>query len=146
MEVNINEENVNRMKRSYRNKERKKKKRIIIVAILVVLLIIGIILLKTRKSDINDTNSGIEEPIQETIIGRWTTDGNTVYEFEKDGKGAIIVPVATLPFSYVIEDNTINVDIENEESQDISYTYELKEDKLILTSVNGTFEFIRVTE
>ena len=133
------------MKDNNRIKQRKpkyKRKRIFITVfiLIVILCIIGFIFVKQNNISIgsNKKNS--------SLMGKWTTDGNTVYEFNKNGKGALIVPVTTLPFSYKVEENKISIDFENEDSEDRTYSYELVEDKLTLKDINGTFEFYRLEE
>ena len=113
---------------------------------MIVIAILGIIFFKFRKND-NPAKFTVEEKkIVATLVGKWTTDGNTVYEFNDDGSGALIVPVANLPFTYKFENNQLFIDFENEDSEDLFYTYEVTDTKLTLTSVNGTFEFSRVGE
>ena len=146
MRVSIDEERIKRMKRKHRDKKKKNKIIIIAVIFLIVLAIIGIIFLKFRKNDNRPNFTAEEKKIVATLIGKWTTDGNTVYEFNEDGSGALIVPVANLPFTYKFENNRIFIDFENEDSEDMFYTYEVTDTKLTLKSVNGTFEFSRVEE
>ena len=44
-------------------------------------------------------------------------------------------------FNYKIEDNKLYIDFANEKSEDTTYTYSLKKEKLTLKSKNGTFVF-----
>ncbi len=135
-------------KRTRRNRTIRKKKRIIIAiiiaAILIALIIRTIVLINNNKDSLFISKN--EKAVRNAITGRWTTDGNTVYECDETGKGALIVPVATLPFSYKVEDDKIFIDIENEDSEDATYTYEIIENKLILVNEIGTFEFYRMEE
>ena len=147
MEVNVNEENVKKLKEKVKNQKRINKLKIIIAIALVVIIIVGIIFIKKIiKKNTGASESKTIKAVESTLVGKWTTDGNTFYEFEKEGKGAIIVPSITLPFSYTVEEDVINVDFENEDSEDTAFSYELNEDKLTLRSVNGTFEFSRVQD
>ena len=94
-----------------------------------------------QMSKLNET-----EIITKTLIGKWTTDGNTVYEFNEGGKGTLIVPVAKLPFTYKLENNQLFIDFENEDSEDSSYSYIIEDNKLSIQNSNGTFVFSRVEE
>ena len=146
MEVNIGEEGIKRMRRSQRNKNRKKNARIITIFILIIIAVMGIIFFNNRKNDNSPKFTAEEKKIVASLVGKWTTDGNTVYEFNEDGTGALIVPVANLPFTYKFENDQLFIDFENENSDDVFYTYEVTDTKLNLTSVNGTFEFSRTGE
>lgn len=146
MEVRIDPENVRRMKRSHRNKKKKSRIRIVVLVVLIVFAIIGIIIFKSKKNKNESNFTAEEKKVVATLVGKWTTDGNTVYEFNEDGSGAMIVPVANLPFTYKFENNQLFIDFENEDSDDTYYTYEVTETKLTLKSINGTFEFNRVEE
>ena len=114
--------------------------------IILIILIIGIIFLKPKKNSKQSNFTTEEKKVVATLVGKWTTDGNTVYEFNEDGSGAMIVPVANLPFTYKFENNQLFIDFENEDSDDTYYTYEVTETKLTLKSINGTFEFNRTEE
>lgn len=144
MEVRIDPENVRRMKRSYRNKKKKSRIKIVVLLVLIVFAVIGIIFLKPKKNSNQSNFTAEEKKLVATLVGKWTTDGNTVYEFNDDGSGALIVPVANLLFTYKFENNQLFIDFENEDSDDTYYTYEVTETKLTLKNINGTFEFNRV--
>ena len=109
MEVKIDQENVKRMKRSHRNRERKKRIKIVTLLILIIIAVIGIIFLKSRKNDNPSKFTAEEKKVVATLVGKWTTDGNTVYEFNEDGSGTLIVPVANLPFTYKFENNQLSL-------------------------------------
>ncbi len=146
MEVKLDQENIKKMKSNYRNQ--KKKVRIIITLVLVLILIvlIGIIFFKARNKN-NSSNLNAEEPrVVPTLVGKWTTDGNTIYAFNEDGRGVLIVPVTNLPFTYKFENNRLFIDFENEDSEDTYYTYEVTENKLTLKNINGIFEFSRAED
>ena len=147
MEVNVNQDTIQEMRRTHRNKKRKKIIRLVTALVVIILVIALIVIIKTVKKD----NAVTEEERQkqqvvETLVGKWTTDGNTIYEFVDESKGNLIVPLMTLPFTYKLENNTIFIDFENESSDDMTYTYTLDSDKLLLNGEYGTFNFSRVEE
>ena len=115
-------------------KKIKRRKRLIRVLSLIsiVLVIIVIVLYLTLIKDKDSNNS---------IVGKWTTDGVTVYKFNKDNTGYLIVPLAKYKFNYKKDDNKLFIDFENKKSKDIEYNYSFKDDKLILSGENGEFIF-----
>ncbi len=118
------------MEKGKRMKRKKKynKKRIIIIAIIAVIILLIIFFLKSK----NNTNN-------KTIIGAWTTDGVTIYEFSDSGKGKLIVPLSEYPFTYKIEDNKLFIDFENETSKDSTYEYSFEDNKMIWKNVEETY-------
>ena len=105
---------------------------IILIILIVITLCISISIKKKNKND-----------VKETIIGKWTTDEVTVYQFNKDNTGMLIVPLSEYKFTYKIKDNKLSIDFQNEKSEDSEYTYSLEKNKLILKGQNGTFTFKR---
>ena len=89
----------------------KKKITIMFVLILIVLCLIIVLLLGKKDSP------------KKSIIGTWTTDGVTIYKFNKDKTGALVVPLHEYKFNYVLKDDTLSIDFENENSEDTTYTY-----------------------
>ena len=65
---------------------------ITVVVITIVIIISGCLLL---------TNKGNNE-----IIGFWTIDGYTNYEFLENDKGNLVLPHKKMEFTYKIKDNT----------------------------------------
>lgn len=79
-----------------------------------------------------------------SIVGKWTTERGTIYQFNNDNSGVMSIPIADYPFTYKINDNKIFIDFENENSVDTEFEFSFDGDKLLLTSKNGTFTFTRV--
>ncbi len=111
----------------------KKKTRIIIPIIMILAGIIMLIYLLTNNNSNNE----------ETLIGEWTTDGVTIYEFYKDNTGKLKTSLSEYDFKYKIEENKLSIDFKNEKSEDSEYTYKLTKDKLVLEGKNGKFNFKR---
>ena len=109
------------------------KKKIIIMIILIVISLVTLIALIF----------GLKKSPKGNLIGTWTTDGVTIYEFNKNNTGKLIVSVGEYAFSYKIKDDTLEIDFENEKSTDSKYTYSFDNEKLILEGDNGTFTFVR---
>ena len=123
-------------RRSRRNKENKESALVIIIIILITIVGTVIFILNSRK-DANEAN------ITSEILGTWTTDGYTVYEFNENGNGKLIIPIADYEFSYRIEENKIYIDFKNENSTDSDYEYSFEDGKLILNQTTGTYEFTK---
>ena len=118
----------------------KKKKvflnvRNVVILICIIITIILIVIVAIPKA----TNVKIKNK----IIGTWTTDGNTIYEFKKNNTGILILPLTKYTFTYKIKDNTLYIDFENENSTDSEYTYKIENNKLILDGTKGIFTFTK---
>ena len=111
-----------------------KKKLIIVLIILIIIVVISLIFIIKGKNSFKNK-----------LIGSWTTDGKTVYEFKKNNIGFLKVSLAEYKFKYEIDDKTVFIDFDNERSEDVKYTYKLEGDKLTLKSKNGEFNFTKKT-
>lgn len=134
------------MEEEYKSKRstRKKKKSILpklIILILIIAIAVCCIIFIPKIIDNSKQNK-----LENKIIDSWTTDGYTVYEFYKDNKGALVLPIGNYNFSYKIEGNKISIDFENEESIDSDYEFSFEDEKLILKGINntsGTYTFTK---
>ena len=109
----------------------KKKVRIFIVMFLLLTIAVSsslFLLSKTPKAK---------------IVGSWTTDGVTIYKFNRNNTGSLIVSLKEYDFKYKINKDTLEIDFKNEKSTDSKYTYTFKDKKLLLEGDNGSFTFIR---
>lgn len=88
----------------------------------------------------------------DVLKGTWDMDGTTVYQFEGNGEGAMILPSNTYTFKYTIneEEMTVSIDFEDEKANDYTYNYEVTKDKLILSGSEGkesfAYEFTKTKE
>ena len=112
------------------------KKKIVIMLILITIVLAAIIILLL----------GLRKTPKTSIIGTWTTDGVTIYKFNKNNTGALIVPLQEYEFTYKINEDTIEIDFKNETSEDSKYTYTFDDNRLILNGDNGKFTFIKKTD
>lgn len=115
-------------------KRKIKKKNIIISLCFVIFLVI--LFLSVHFILINKSKDS-------KIIGTWTTDGNTIYEFKKGGIGTLILPLSKYKFAYEIEEDKISIDFENNELIDSEYTFSFDNNRLILKGSRGTFTFTK---
>ena len=109
-----------------------KPKAIIILLVLIIIVCSALILIFKGKNNIN-----------KKFVGTWTTDGVTVYEFKKDGTGALKVSLGDYEFEYEIKDDKLYIDFKSTKAEDSEYTYEFKDEKLILTGKYGVFTFTK---
>ncbi len=72
-----------------------------------------------------------------TIEGRWNLDGNTVYEFYGDGKGALVLTTMTFEFDYTVKDDVVSIDFADERATDAKYEFAIEDDFLMLTGGPG---------
>lgn len=82
----------------------------------------------------------------DVLKGTWDMDGTTMYQFEGDGEGSMILPYNTYSFQYTIDEKkqTVSIDFDDEKANDYTYNYKISEDKLILFGSEGkeSFEFV----
>lgn len=69
------------------------------------------------------------------LIGTWDLDGITAYQFDGNGNGSLNLPDNSYSFTYKIKDNSLSIDFESEAARDVSYTFTVREEKLLLVSV-----------
>lgn len=80
---------------------------------------------------------------QNKIVGSWTTDGYTEYDFYENGRGCLKIPIADYEFTYTIKNNMLHIDFDNESSEDSDYEFSFENSELKLKSINGTFIFTK---
>lgn len=115
---------------SNRRKQQKIRRWAIIGGAVVLLLLVIILIFKGCAGG-------------DVLKGTWDMDGTTVYQFEGNGKGAMILPSNTYTFKYTIneEEKTVSIDFEDEKANDYTYNYEVTKDKLILSGSEGKESF-----
>ena len=110
-----------------------KNKKILILAILVaiVLLVLLVVLLFGNKKP------------EKELLGSWSTEGGTIYEFQKKGQGVMIVPLKDYKFTYKIKDDKLYIDYEDEKANDAEYEYTIEKNKLTIKGERGTFKLTK---
>lgn len=110
-------------RKAAREKLRRKRRRQAgaVIILFLAVLVLGIVLICRGCST------------KHSIVGTWDYDTVTVYRFEKNGKGALILPNASYDFSYTVDNDKISINFESEKATDSTYTYTVKGDKLTLT-------------
>ena len=122
-----------------RKKQRRIRRWTIIGAVIAVLLLVTFLLFKSWYGG-------------DVLKGTWDMDGTTVYQFEGNGKGAMILPQNKYGFRYTIneEEKTVSIDFYDEKASDYTYSFERDRDKLILSGREGkesfTYEFSRIDD
>lgn len=120
------------------SRKKKEKKIILFLFFIVVIVLITCLIVFIPKLTGNS--------VGKKLIGTWTTDGITIYEFKTDGIGALKLPLSEYEFSYKIEGNNLFIDYKNEKSIDSSYEISFENKKLILKGINktsGTYTFTK---
>lgn len=88
----------------------------------------------------------------DALMGTWDLDGTTVYQFDGNGEGAMILPGKSYAFRYSIneETGTVSIDFEDERATDYTYDYQVSKDALVLSGSVGkesfTYEFTKKAE
>ncbi len=117
-----------------REKRLRRRRRIIAITaaiILALLIFLIVILVKSCGSDNSATN-----PYKQ-IQGEWAVDNITKYDFNSDGKGALILPSDTYDFTYEIDNDVITIDFTSDLVIDSSYIYTIKNNVLTISDVNN---------
>ena len=147
MQEKTNNETIRPRRRARRKRKLKKPAVLLALIILIIIIIVVVVIIKSKNKTVSSEEGSSEELVDEiSLIGKWTTDENTIYEFYKDGKGALVVPISVIPFSYKTDEKMIYIDFEPEDSEDTNFEYILDDNNLTLKNSNGTFEFFRMDE
>lgn len=72
-----------------------------------------------------------------TLDGRWDLDGTTVYEFNDDGTGALVLLNAEYEFSYEIEGDVLTIDFLDDYALDARYTFTIERNIMFWTGGPG---------
>lgn len=106
------------------------KTKAIALLIVIVILIVLVVLIFTKKNN--------------PLIGKWSNEKDTTYQFDKDYTGKLILSIGEYKYKYEINDDKLFVDFENDTSTDTEFTFKIEDEKLILTSNYGTFTFKKI--
>lgn len=113
----------------------------IVIIFIIAIIVIGIVVfIKSPTQGENNKN------VDERLISSWTTDGITVYEFDKKGEGKLKLPSSEYKFTYTVNNNKLYIDFESDKATDSNYEYSFENDKLILKgiySTAGTYTFTK---
>ena len=101
------------------------------IGFIIIVIVVILLFLLFNKNKSND------------LLGSWVSEGGTIYEFNKNGKGVMIVPLSEYVFKYKIKDNILNIDYVDDKASDTKYTYVVKKDKLTLKGEKGKFTFTK---
>ena len=72
-----------------------------------------------------------------SLYGTWNYDDVTIYTFDDNGHGTLVLPLNTYEFSYTVGDGVLSIDFTDEKAEDRSYTYFLSDDVLVLIGPDG---------
>ena len=112
-------------------KKRKQRRLFGISAAVLVIILLAILISVVAKS----CSSGGDAPNGTDVLsGTWDLDGITVYQFDGKGNGALKLPDNTYSFTYKMKDNNLSIDFESESARDITYTFTVENEKLLLVS------------
>lgn len=126
-----------RLRRRKKQQQQLMIKRGIVGLVALAILILIIVLIVKGCSGSSDA-----------LAGKWDVDGTTFYEFDGDGKGALILPSKTYDFTYKIDNDQLHIDYVSESVHDGSYTFKINGNKLTLIggegTIGGTYELTKV--
>lgn len=74
---------------------------------------------------------------KDKLKGTWNYDGTTVYQFDGEGNGMLILPSKDYEFYYEIKKNELLIDFVEENARDFVYKFDVDEDTLILVDKKG---------
>lgn len=119
------------------NTERKNSRKILLV--ITVILCVLVVIIVGFKANMNKHNIQRAKTKEDnTLLGLWTTDGITFYEFKENGNGVLKLPLSEYLFTYKIEENKLFIDFESKETRDANYEYFFEKENLILKGIKGT--------
>lgn len=126
-----NRQTMSSMAAKRRRMRRNKRRLRIAFAALVILLLVSVILIIVKSC----SSSG------NYFVGKWHIDEVTGYEFDKDGKGALVLPSSRYDFAYTYDDNTVKINFVSDMATDAEYYYTFTDDnkKLELKGKEGTY-------
>ena len=113
-----------RMRRKEARKRRIRRRRIrngVAAAFVLILIVLIVLLFKSCSTD-------------KRIIGTWDYDTVTVYRFDKNGEGALLLPNESYAFTYSVEEGRLIIDFENENITDHTYTFSINGSELTLAA------------
>ena len=90
-----------------RRRKETRIKRFICIAILFALIILFILSISSKRNP---------------LVGKWTTEKGTVYQFNKDYTGKLILSIGEYEYKYEIKGDKVLVDFINETSTDTEFS------------------------
>lgn len=120
-----------------RQQRQKRRKRVLLAAALSILILLIVLLAQSCSG-----GDGLQ--------GTWDYDGNTVYQFDGKGRGALRLPLTSYDFSYEIRGDQLHIDFSDEAVHDGSYAFTVNGDTLTLIggedTIGGSYELHRQSE
>ena len=104
-------------------------KRFICIAVIVILFITFLVCINSKRNP---------------LVGKWTTEKGTIYQFNKDYTGKLILSIGEYEYKYEIKGDKVYVDFTSESSNDTEFIFKVDNDKLVLENKNGTFNFTKI--
>ena len=111
--------------------KKRKLKSVCFCIFIVILIILILVMYKVFFSE------------KSKIVGTWTTDNVTIYKFNKNNTGKLIVSLSEYEFKYTLKNDVLYIDFINDKSEDSEYNYSFKNNKLVLKNEKGTFTFTK---
>lgn len=111
-------------RRSHRRRRRKLNPNFILAILALLAILIGIVV-------------GVRSCGANTLKGRWDLDGTTIYKFDRNGTGALVLMYNEYAFEYTIEGDRLYIDFADEAALDASYTFKVDGRMLFLTGGPG---------
>lgn len=127
-------------KRRTAKKRRQRRLLGISAAVLAIILLVVLIIVIARSCS-TGTN---------VLSGTWALDGTTVYQFDGNGKGAMVLHAVSYDFTYTIDGNKLVIDYRNESVHDATYEFTVDGDTLTLVggegTIGGTYELTKTND
>ncbi|MCI8373092.1 MAG: hypothetical protein HFI75_12020 [Lachnospiraceae bacterium] len=118
--------------RQWKSHRKNKQKRVIwqylAFSILVMLVVLCVVWLVYHM-----ITSGKDE-----LEGTWDIDGVTVYQFDGEGSGVLLLPSAEYRFQYNLQGQRLTIDFADQDAGDAEYEYKRKGDTLVFITGQGS--------
>lgn len=112
-----------------------------ISAAVLAIILLAILIIVVAKSCSSGTN---------VLSGTWALDGTTAYQFDGNGKGAMVLHAVSYDFTYTIDGNKLVIDYKNESVHDATYEFTVDGDTLTLVggegTIGGTYELTKTND
>ena len=77
------------------------------------------------------------------LKGTWAYDSITMYEFNGRGRGTMHTSVSDYDFIYKLDKDTIAIDFKSDAAYDVEYNYTIKNNELLLHTVNNEYRLVK---
>lgn len=98
----------------------------------MLIISLAIVITVNHKKRVRDTE------LTEYLLGIWTYDESTKYEFDPNSKGGMYIGETKYSYVFTVNGDEIELDFNDPAVHDATYTFSVSGDKLKLVGGEGT--------